>query len=119
MGRFGKFLGCSGFPECRTAKPILNKLGVPCPNCGSDLVERRTKQRRIFYGCGRYPDCEWTSWQRPVPNPCPNCGGLMVEVGKSGTRCTKCGGGDAQDGTPSAEPAPRPAQTGRGRKKSA
>jgi DNA topoisomerase I len=119
MGRFGKFLGCSGFPECRTARPILNKLGIPCPTCGADLVERRTRQRRIFYGCSRYPDCDWTSWQRPLPEPCPNCGGLMVEVGKSGARCTKCGAGDAQDAAPSSAPAARPTQSGRTRKKSA
>ena len=90
MGRFGKFMGCSGFPECRNAKPILTKIGVACPQCGADIVERRTRQRRTFYGCSRYPECDWTSWQRPVAEPCPKCGGLMVDMGKAGPRCTKC-----------------------------
>jgi DNA topoisomerase I len=119
MGRFGKFLGCSGFPECRTARPILNKLGIRCPECGADLVERRTRQRRVFYGCIRYPDCEWTSWQRPLQEPCPNCGGLMVEVGKSGVRCIRCGAGDSQEGAPTGEPAPTPARAGKPKKRSA
>jgi DNA topoisomerase I len=89
-GRFGKFIGCSGFPECRTAKPILKKIGVACPECEADLVERQTKQHRTFYGCSRYPECKWTSWQKPVAQPCPQCGGLMVEAGKNGPRCLKC-----------------------------
>jgi DNA topoisomerase-1 len=90
LGRFGKFIGCSGFPECRNAKPLLKKIGVACPECAADIVERQTKQRRIFYGCSRYPECTWTSWQRPVPEPCPKCGGLMVDMGKTGPRCIRC-----------------------------
>ncbi len=90
MGRYGKFMGCSGFPECRNAKPLLKKIGVACPECGADLVERQTKARRTFYGCSRYPECKWTSWQKPLPEPCPKCGGLMVEAGKGGPRCTRC-----------------------------
>ncbi len=90
MGRYGKFMGCSGFPECRNAKPLLKKIGVACPECAADLVERQTKTRRTFYGCSRYPECKWTSWQKPVPEPCPQCGGLMVEVGKGGPRCIRC-----------------------------
>ena len=101
MGRYGKFIGCSGFPECRNAKPLLTKVGVACPECGAELVERRTRQHRTFYGCSRYPECKWTSWQKPVPEPCPKCGGLMVEVGRSGPRCTRC---DLPTG--SEEPAP-------------
>ena len=97
MGRYGKFMGCSGFPECRNAKPLLKKIGVACPECGADLVERQTRQRRTFYGCSRYPECKWTSWQRPVPEPCPKCGGLMVEVGKGGPRCTRCGPAESTD----------------------
>lgn len=97
-GRFGKFLGCSGFPECRNAKPILKKIGVVCPECGADLVERQTKQHRTFYGCSQYPECKWTSWQKPVAQPCPQCGGLMVEAGKSGPRCLKCSPSEASNG---------------------
>ncbi len=102
MGRFGKFMGCSGFPECRNAKPLLKKIGVACPECGADLVERQTKAHRTFYGCSRYPECKWTSWQKPVPEPCPNCGGLMVEVGKGGPRCIRCSPVEAGDGAVSA-----------------
>ena len=105
VGRFGKFMGCSGFPECKNAKPLLKKLGVACPECGSDLVERRTKQRRTFFGCSRYPECQWTSWQRPVPEPCSTCGGLVVEVGKSGTRCTSCGATTGSDNSRAGEEA--------------
>lgn len=91
LGRFGKFMGCSGFPECRNAKPILKKLGIPCPKCGTgELVERQTRQKRVFYGCGRYPECDWTSWNRPVPEPCPVCGSLRVDTGRGGIKCTRC-----------------------------
>lgn len=103
MGRYGKFIGCSGFPECRNAKPLLKKIGVACPECGADLVERQTKQRRTFYGCISYPECKWTSWQRPVPEPCPKCGGLMVEVGKGGPKCIRCGPAESADGAGSEE----------------
>jgi DNA topoisomerase-1 len=91
LGRFGKFIACPGFPECRNAKPFLNRIGVACPECGSDVVERRTKKRRIFYGCARYPECEWTSWQKPIPQRCPNCSGLLVEQMKDRAKCTECG----------------------------
>lgn len=106
MGRFGKFMGCSGFPECRNAKPLLKKIGVACPECGADLVERRTKQRRTFYGCSRFPECKWTSWQRPLPQPCPQCGGLMVEVGKGGARCVRCSPAEPEGASTAAETAP-------------
>ncbi|MGI5836705.1 MAG: type I DNA topoisomerase [Chloroflexota bacterium] len=105
MGRFGKFIGCSGFPECRNAKPLLKKIGVACPECGAELVERQTKKRRTFYGCSRYPECKWTSWQRPVPKPCPQCGGLMVEVGKGEPKCIRCGPAEASDGAGAEEEA--------------
>lgn len=99
MGRFGKFTGCSGFPECRNAKPILKKVGVACPECEADLVERQTKQRRTFYGCSRYPECNWTSWQRPIPEPCPKCGGLQVQPARGDPRCTRCGTPEETDDT--------------------
>lgn len=78
-GRFGRFISCSGFPECRYRRSFVNKTGALCPQCGGDLVERKTKQKkRIFYGCNNYPTCNFAIWERPVPDPCPNCGGLMV-----------------------------------------
>ena len=78
-GRFGRFISCSGFPECRYGRSVVTKTGALCPNCGGDLVERKTKQKkRIFYGCNNYPTCNFAIWEKPVPEPCPNCGGLMV-----------------------------------------
>jgi DNA topoisomerase-1 len=74
MGRFGKFIACPGFPECRNAKPLLVRVGVTCPQCGEgDIVEKRggKGRNRVFYGCARFPDCDWTSWQRPIPQRCP------------------------------------------------
>lgn len=78
-GRFGRFVSCSNFPECRYSRSFLTKTGALCPQCGGDLVERKTKQKkRIFYGCSNYPTCNFALWERPVPDLCPNCGGLMV-----------------------------------------
>src|SRR5206468_1901604 len=78
-GRFGRFISCSGFPECRYRHSFMNKTGALCPLCGGDLVERKTKQKkRVFYGCSNYPTCNFAIWERPVPDLCPNCGGLMV-----------------------------------------
>ncbi|MBE3553023.1 MAG: type I DNA topoisomerase [Kyrpidia tusciae] len=77
-GRFGKFLACPGFPECRNTKPILKSIGVPCPKCGGDLVERRAKRGRIFYGCKNYPSCDFVLWDRPTGEKCPRCGSLLV-----------------------------------------
>ena len=83
-GRFGRFVSCSNFPECRYSRSFLTKTGAICPQCGGDLVERKTKQKkRIFYGCSNYPTCNFALWERPVPDLCPNCGGLMV-VPKAG-----------------------------------
>ena len=78
-GRFGRFISCSGFPECRYRRSFMNKTGALCPECGGDLVERKTKQKkRIFYGCSNYPTCNFAIWERPVADLCPRCGGLMV-----------------------------------------
>ncbi|HHV63497.1 MAG TPA: type I DNA topoisomerase [Peptococcaceae bacterium] len=79
MGRFGKFLACPGFPECKNARPLLEEAGVNCPNCGHMLVVRRSKKGRKFYGCSNYPECEFISWEKPAPLPCPQCGGFMIE----------------------------------------
>ena len=81
-GRFGKFLACPGFPECRNTRPLLEEIGVPCPKCGSPLVERRSRRGRTFYGCSAYPGCEFTSWRRPIARRCPKCGSLMTEVAR-------------------------------------
>jgi DNA topoisomerase-1 len=89
-GRFGKFIGCSNFPECRHTEPWLEKIGVRCPLDGGELVERRTRKGRIFYGCSNYPKCEFTSWKKPVPTPCPNCGGLLVYETRKSVRCLSC-----------------------------
>jgi DNA topoisomerase-1 len=94
MGRFGKFLACSNFPECRNTKPILKKTGVPCPKCGKgEVVERRSKKHRIFYGCDRYPECDFVSWDKPIQRQCPKCGSYLVEKktknGKT-VECPKC-----------------------------
>jgi DNA topoisomerase-1 len=90
FGRFGKFEACSNFPECRNAKPHLVKLGIACPNDGGELVERRTKKGRVFYGCANYPACEWSSWKRPLPQPCPNCQGLLVQKNRNWAQCLNC-----------------------------
>ncbi|HZK23870.1 MAG TPA: type I DNA topoisomerase [Oscillospiraceae bacterium] len=82
MGRYGKFLACPGFPECRFAKPIIKELDVPCPECGKMLVERKTKRGRVFYGCSGYPECEFTTWNLPQKEKCPQCGYLTVLKGK-------------------------------------
>ena len=89
-GRFGRFMSCSNYPQCKNSKPL--KIGVSCPKCGGDLVQRRArgKGQRVFYGCSRYPDCDFIVNQRPLTDPCPECGGLMVASGQDGGRCTKC-----------------------------
>jgi DNA topoisomerase I len=94
MGRFGKFLACSGFPECRNTKPIIKGTGVVCPSCNTGhIVERRSKKGRVFFGCDRYPDCDFVSWDRPVGRNCPECGQMLItKTNRSGTviQCTKC-----------------------------
>ena len=80
-GPHGRFLACPGFPNCRFTKPYLEKIGVACPNCGKEIVLRKTKKGRKFYGCENIPDCEFMSWQKPSLEKCPECKGLMVEKG--------------------------------------
>ncbi len=89
-GRYGKFISCSGFPECRYTEPWLEKIGVTCPQDGGDLVERKTRKGRTFFGCKNYPECDFTSWKRPIPQPCPNCQGLLVIANKREVQCLKC-----------------------------
>jgi DNA topoisomerase-1 len=90
FGRYGKFEACSNFPECRNTKPHLVKLGIACPNDGGELVERRTKKGRVFYGCANYPECEWSSWKKPLPAPCPHCQGLLVQKNRNWAQCLDC-----------------------------
>ena len=80
-GPHGRFLACPGFPECRNTKPYLEKIGVACPKCGKDIVLRKTKKGRKYYGCENNPDCDFMSWQKPSKEKCPKCGGIMVEKG--------------------------------------
>lgn len=93
-GRFGKFLACSGYPECKKTMPILTKIGVSCPECGQaqggELVQRRSKNKMIFYGCSRYPECHFITRYKPIPKPCPDCGKLLVEFRKGQVRCLSC-----------------------------
>ena len=80
-GPHGKFLACPGFPECRNTKPYLEKIGVKCPKCGGEILIRRTKKGRRYYGCENNPECDFMSWQKPCEKKCPRCGGYMVEKG--------------------------------------
>ncbi len=94
LGRFGKFMACSNFPECRNTKPIVKEIGVQCPKCKEgQVVERKSKKNRLFFGCSRYPECDFVSWDKPIARPCPKCGELLVEKKiKKGVqvKCTKC-----------------------------
>ena len=84
-GRFGKFLACPNFPECRNTKPLVEKLDVQCPKCGGDILKRHTKKGKNFYGCANYPNCDFVSWDKPVPGKCPKCGGILVQrMGQNG-----------------------------------
>ena len=77
QGRFGKFLACPGFPDCRNAKPLLRDTGVACPKCGGKIVERKSRRGRAFFGCDRYPDCDYTTWDEPQQETCKVCGAFM------------------------------------------
>ncbi|KSU89674.1 DNA topoisomerase I [Bacillus sp. VT 712] len=94
MGRYGKFMACSNFPECRNTKPIVKEIGVKCPTCEEgNIVERKSKKKRTFYGCDRFPSCEFISWDKPIARKCPKCESLLVEKKqKKGTQvvCTSC-----------------------------
>ena len=94
LGRYGKFMACSNFPECRNTKAIVKEIGVKCPKCKEgEIVERKSKTKRIFYGCNRYPDCDFVSWDKPINRPCPKCNELLVEKKiKKGiqVQCTSC-----------------------------
>jgi DNA topoisomerase-1 len=91
MGRYGKFIACPGFPECRNTLPYLEYIGVKCKQCGDgDIIEKRTKGGRIFYGCSNFPECDFSSWKKPIATPCPTCSGMLVEENKTQLRCLQC-----------------------------
>ena len=89
-GRFGKFISCSGFPDCRYTEPWLLKIGVACPTDGGELVERKTRKGRTFFGCVNYPNCDFTSWKKPLAVPCPKCKGMLVIANKREAQCLNC-----------------------------
>ncbi|MFJ7950513.1 type I DNA topoisomerase [Lysinibacillus sp. NPDC096418] len=94
LGRYGKFMACSNFPDCRNTKAIMKPIDVKCPSCeDGEIVERKSKTKRLFYGCNQYPECEFVSWDKPISRPCPKCSELLVEKKlKKGVQiqCTKC-----------------------------
>ncbi|PWU69121.1 type I DNA topoisomerase [Gracilibacillus dipsosauri] len=91
MGRYGKFLACSNFPDCRNTKPILKEIGVKCPKCkDGNIVERKTKRKRAFYGCDNYPECDFISWDKPIGRNCPKCHTMLVEKKSKKTAQVQC-----------------------------
>jgi DNA topoisomerase-1 len=90
VGRFGKFIACSGYPDCKTTMPYAVKTGVSCPQCGGDLVKRVSKKKKIFYGCSKFPKCQFAVNRRPIAQPCPGCGNLLVEYREGWAKCVAC-----------------------------
>ena len=91
QGRFGKFLACPGFPDCRNTMPLLVDTGVECPKCGGAIVERKSHRGRKFYGCKNYPECDYTTWDQPLQEKCPKCGAFMLKHHyKNGRGLTYC-----------------------------
>ena len=79
-GRFGKFMACKNYPECKTTKPLINKIGVTCPKCSKgDIILRKSKRGKMFYGCSNYPECDFVSWSKPTGDICDKCGSYMIE----------------------------------------
>lgn len=93
-GRFGRFLACPGYPECKYTKNIVKETGVPCPHCGKMLVERHSKKGRLFYGCSGFPECRFSVWDKPLPEKCPRCGALMVETVRRKNKTKRCSSKD-------------------------
>ncbi|MBO8126735.1 MAG: type I DNA topoisomerase [Firmicutes bacterium] len=89
-GRYGKFLACPGFPECRNTKPLVKEVGVKCPQCGGEIVERRSKKGKVFYGCSNYPECDFVSWYEPSSETCPECGKILVKKRRKGKESLVC-----------------------------
>ena len=94
-GRFGEFMACSGYPECKNTKAIVEKIGVQCPDCGSDIVAKRGRSGKLFYGCSNYPECQRAFWYKPTNRKCPECGSILLERNSKNAKyvCSndKCG----------------------------
>jgi len=90
-GRFGRFIACTGYPECKTTKKIVQPTGAKCPQCGGDVVAKRSKKGKTFYGCNNYPDCDFATNRRPYAAPCPKCGKLLAPYGRGKAKCVSCG----------------------------
>ncbi|TCO79958.1 type I DNA topoisomerase [Marinisporobacter balticus] len=89
-GKYGKFLACSNYPECQHTRPFLKKIGIACPRCGGDIVERRSKKGRVFYGCGSFPKCNFMVWNRPIAEKCPVCESLLVKKNRKNDTIIQC-----------------------------
>ena len=97
-GRYGAFLACSGYPNCKYIKKTEKGTGVKCPACGEgELVARRTKRGKIFYGCNRYPKCDFALWQKPTGDKCPDCGSLLIQKNKKIIACSNTGCGYSKE----------------------
>ena len=90
-GRFGEFLACSAYPNCKTTRPLAHALDIKCPKCDGDITEKRTKRGKVFYGCNNYPKCDFAVWGKPIEDPCPVCKGLQIEAKKNLIKCQQCG----------------------------
>ena len=112
-GRFGKFISCSGYPECKTTKPIVKETGAACPRCAGAIVERRSKKGRVFYGCANYPKCDFISWDAVVPERCPVCGShVLAKTRRGGNVQLQCAADRTHDVTPLAASHPVSALSG-------
>ena len=78
-GRYGKFIGCSGYPECKNIQKLVEEIGVTCPKCGGNVIKRQTKRKRDFYGCSNFPNCHFISWDEPLNEKCPKCGEILFK----------------------------------------
>jgi len=110
-GRFGRFISCSGYPECKTTKPILKDTGAICPKDGGKIVERRSRRGRTFYGCANYPACDFVSWDRVVPEPCPICGAYVTAKSRRGAVTFECSADKTHDTSAIGAVAEREAET--------
>jgi DNA topoisomerase-1 len=90
VGRFGKFLACSGYPECKTTMAYAVKTGVACPQCGGELVKKISKKKKVFYGCSNFPKCKFAISRKPIAQPCPDCGNLLVQYRGDWAKCVAC-----------------------------
>ena len=100
-GRYGTFLACPGYPECKNAKPIVEELDVPCPKCGGKILAKRSKKGKKFFGCSNYPNCDFVSWNEPIKEPCPKCGSYMtMKFSKTKGNYAVCSNGECGNTMP-------------------